>query len=74
MMAVPDRGVPALLRLPEVIGRTGLSRSTIYRLASLGEFPKGIKLTERTTAWCAAELGLWIATRRAVRDGQTLAA
>jgi len=57
-----------MLRLPAVIGFTGLSRSTIYRLASLGEFPKAIKLTERTTAWCALEVAHWIESRRAARD------
>lgn len=64
----------ALLRLPEVRAHTGLSRSTIYRLAAIGQFPRGIKLTERTTTWCARELGEWIAARRAARDGGTLVA
>lgn len=32
------------LRLPEVIRRTGLPRSTIYRKMSEGKFPKPVKL------------------------------
>lgn len=33
-----------LLRLNAVMDRTGLSRSTIYRKISLGEFPPPVKL------------------------------
>jgi prophage regulatory protein len=63
----------ALLRLPAVVLATGLSRSTIYRLAGLGEFPRCIKLTERTSAWCASEINQWIEARRAARDRQLAA-
>lgn len=58
----------ALLRIRAVIGMTGLSRSTIYRLGRAGKFPAGIKLTERTTGWLATEIEAWIEARRAERD------
>ena len=33
-----------ILRLPEVLALTGLSKSTIYRLMPVGEFPQSVKL------------------------------
>ena len=40
----PDR----ILRLPAVLDRTGLSRSTLYRKIQEGTFPKQIALGVRT--------------------------
>ncbi len=52
-----------LLRLREVRARTGLSRSTIYRLAAEGRFPAPVKLTEHASAWREDELAAWIESR-----------
>jgi predicted DNA-binding transcriptional regulator AlpA len=49
-----------LLRLPEVMRLTGLSRSTIYQLASTLDFPKPVKLGRRISAWLAREVTEWI--------------
>lgn len=48
------------MRLPEVSRLTGLSRPTIYRYMAKGGFPKNVKLTERTSAWLAAEIEAWL--------------
>lgn len=56
------------LRLPDVKKATSLARTTIYRLISQGKFPKPIKLTERSVAWCAAEIESWMAARIALRE------
>ena len=40
-----------ILRLPEVMARTGLSRSTIYVRISKGLWPKPISLGERAVGW-----------------------
>lgn len=56
------------LRLPDVVQRTGLSQSTIYRLVTTGDFPRQVKLTERTAAWIEAEVDAWIAERIRRRD------
>lgn len=53
----------ALLRLPEVMVRTGLSRSTIYRLESLNQFPRRISLSARSVAWSLEEIDRWITER-----------
>ncbi len=52
----------AIIRLPEVRVRTGLSRSEIYRRESLGEFPKRVTLGARSrcVGWVAGEIQAWI--------------
>jgi predicted DNA-binding transcriptional regulator AlpA len=40
---IPDEPI-AFWRLPEVIKRTGCSRSTIQRLVAAGQFPKPVTL------------------------------
>lgn len=52
-----------ILRLPEVIRLTGLSRSSIYRLESLGQFPSRVKLSESASGWRSEEVQEWINTR-----------
>ena len=58
-----------LIRLPEVISTTGLSRSEIYRLESIGKFPKRVPLSERMTTWSAGEVQEWVRARIAEREG-----
>jgi prophage regulatory protein len=50
----------AILRLPEVKTRTGLSRSTIYLRVSQGTFPEPIKLGDRAVGWVEAEIEEWL--------------
>ena len=49
-----------LLRLPDVMDRTGLPKSTIYMRMSQGRFPKSIVLGFRTVAWLEADIEAWI--------------
>lgn len=49
-----------LLRLPEVISITGLSKTTIWRYEKKGEFPKRIKVTARTSAWKLSDIQAFI--------------
>jgi len=53
------------LRLPDVIARTGIGRSTIYRLIQEGTFPKMIKLSERTSVWSELEVCKWMTEQKA---------
>ncbi len=52
-----------ICRLPEVIARTGLSRSTIYNLIQKGEFPSQINLGPRAVGWVENEIVDWIEAR-----------
>lgn len=58
-----------LLRLPAVISRTGLSRSSVYRRVADGTFPAPVKIGERSCAWASHEVDAWIAATIALRDG-----
>lgn len=52
-----------LIRLPEVKRKTGLSRSTVYRLCKLGQFPQSVLISIRAIAWHASEIDAWISGR-----------
>ena len=52
-----------MLRLPEVVNRTALSRSQIYRLIELGTFPKQVALGERSAGWVEEEVDGWLRAR-----------
>ena len=57
-----------ILRLPEVISKTGLSRSTIYSQISKGVFPKGVPIGEHARGWLNHEVDEWITRRAALRS------
>jgi prophage regulatory protein len=50
-------------RLPIVRQRTGLGRSTIYRLMSQGLFPCAVRLAPRAIGWHKADIDAWLAAR-----------
>ena len=54
---------PKLLRLREVMERTGLKRSTIYDLIKKGRFPKQVMLSERCVGWVEDKIHDWILAR-----------
>jgi prophage regulatory protein len=49
-----------LLRFPAVRERTGLSRSTIWRLERHGDFPKHRRISANVVAWVEEEVMSWI--------------
>ncbi len=51
------------LRLPEVMERTGLSRSTIYVRVAAGRFPRPVALGGRAVGWIEAEVDEWVRER-----------
>lgn len=57
-----------LLRRRQVQERVNLSRSEIYRLMSLGRFPRSVPLGERVRAWDSDEIEAWVQERIAARD------
>lgn len=52
-----------VLRLDDVKKITGLSRSTIYDLQKIGDFPPAIKLSERSVGWLQNEVTDWLQQR-----------
>jgi len=49
-----------LIRLPEVMNKTGYSKAWIYRLISRGVFPEPIKIGIRARAFVESEIDEWI--------------
>lgn len=52
-----------IIRLPEVINRTGLSRSTIYEYIKTDMFPKQIKLGIRAVGWYEDDVNEWLQSK-----------
>jgi prophage regulatory protein len=52
-----------LLRLPAVLARVGLGRSTVYARIKSREFPSPIRLGPRSVAWLSSEVDDFIAQR-----------
>jgi prophage regulatory protein len=58
----------AIIRLKSVIARTGLSRSTIYRMIAEGRFPKQIRIGIQATGWYESEVEQWMADPSSYTD------
>ena len=56
------------LRLPAVLARTGLSRSTIYLRMSEGSFPRQISLGARAVGWVSGEIDAYL--ENVVKEGR----
>ena len=58
----PLQATPRLIRLPEVMSRTGMGRSWIFQAVKDGRFPAPISVPgSRAVAWVDGEVGAWIA-------------
>lgn len=53
----------AVLRLPLVKARTGLSRSTIYLRIAEGSFPRPVSLGARAVGWLESDIEQWLTSR-----------
>lgn len=68
-------GLLVVLRLPDVQGRTGRSRSSIYAMLKQEgkyhdpSFPRPFHIGQSSVGWFAHEIEAWIATRAANRCG-----
>ena len=49
-----------ILRLPEVIARTGLSRSSIYLRMGQNAFPPSVSLGGRAIGWVERDIDTWL--------------
>ena len=48
------------IRLSKVKEITSLSKSSIYRLISQGDFPKQIQIGKRSVVWVRSDINNWI--------------
>jgi prophage regulatory protein len=51
------------LRFPAVRARTGLSRTTIWRLERQGDFPRHRRISRNAVAWAEHEVADWIRSK-----------
>lgn len=61
----------AVLRLHDVRRITGLSRSSIYEMQALRQFPHSIKLSSRAVGWLHSEVRDWLQARALLRSRTT---
>jgi len=57
-----------LIRLPEVLSRTGVSAMTIWRWERRGAFPRRVRIGANCVAWAEPEVESWCEARVAERD------
>lgn len=60
-----------IIKLPEVMNRAGIRRSTVYKLIAKDQFPKPVSQGERSVGWVESEVDQWIMQRIADRDAQS---
>ena len=56
-----------ILREQEVRERTGISRTTRWRLIRANRFPQPVKLTDHAIGWRESSIDGWLASREPVR-------
>ncbi len=56
----------SVLRMPQVMVVTGLSRTSIWRRLKEGDFPRPIRLGPNAVGWKLRDIELWIETRSVV--------
>ena len=52
-----------LIKLKEVMAKTSLGHSSIYKYISEGTFPKQVSLGAKSVAWVESEVDDWIMER-----------
>ncbi|KAB2879759.1 AlpA family transcriptional regulator [bacterium] len=52
-----------ILRLPTVMKRTGLPKSTLYKMVRAKQFPQPIRLSTRSVGWVEGDVDCWIQQR-----------
>ncbi|HEV2681736.1 MAG TPA: AlpA family phage regulatory protein [Rhodanobacter sp.] len=60
---LPVIDLDRIVRMPEAIRRSGLSRATIYRRIPAGGFPPAVSLGGKCIGFRESEICAWIASR-----------
>ena len=61
--AVSSEDPARILRVDQVLARTGLSRTTLWRLERHGTFPRRRQLSPGAVGWLESEVQAWILSR-----------
>jgi prophage regulatory protein len=58
----PSVPTDKILKIPQIISITGLSRASVYRLAAdpKSNFPKPVKLSVRASGWRLSAITQWL--------------
>ena len=59
-----------IIRKPELLGKIGLSDTSIWRLERDGAFPGRISLGGNSVGWFASEIDDWLAKKAANRTNR----
>ncbi len=54
------------IRRPELLAKTGLSKTSIYNLEREGKFPRHFMLTPRCAVWLESEVDSWLDERQSM--------
>ena len=57
-----------ILKVKQVAEEINVSVPQVYKLVSLGRFPKPIKLGERGSGWLTSEIEAWLQSKVDARD------
>ena len=57
---MPLENTDRILRIENVLDRTGLSRSTLYRKIREGTFPEQIAISSRCSGWRESAVSEWM--------------
>ncbi|TMO22379.1 AlpA family transcriptional regulator [Pseudoalteromonas sp. S4741] len=57
-----------LIKLKEVMAKTSLGHSSIYKFISEGTFPKQVSLGAKSVAWVESEVDEWIMEKIVSRE------
>ena len=60
-MSVPSSA--HIVRIPAVLAKTGLARSSLYAAIARGEFCQPVRLSARTVGFISTEVDAWIQER-----------
>ena len=61
--------VSQILRCPDVVRLTGLSKATLYREVKAGQFPAPLQIGPRAVGWRRDEIEGWIKSRERAKSG-----
>ena len=61
-----------VLKVKQVATEINVSVPQVYKLVSLGRFPKPIKLGERGSGWLTSEIDAWLQSKIDARDEEAI--